>query len=155
MTAVRVAPALAMLGCLTLLLVAAPAGAQLAAGPGMGGQGVGGRGGHHGGGQRQRSPQAAALAPLPPVRDPWPRLDAGALLCRTEADLQQHQAAVAARLTGSAAPEPPGCQIMHAMTAVSVVERHEPARTEVRLPGPPEQLGWTDVAISQEPPPSR
>lgn len=162
MTNPRAASVVAALAALALLSASPPAAAQLAtdpgasgAGRGLGGQGSGRHGGRHWqGGQRAA---AGALAPLPPVRDPWPRLDAGALLCRTEADLQQHQLAVAARIGGADAPEPSGCRLVHAMTAVTVVERHGPARTEVRLPGDgqPEQLGWTDAAIPAEPPPTR
>ncbi len=154
----RAVPALAVLACLALLSVAAPALAQLVTGPGAGASSLSGQGGHHGGGRRQHGSQAAtpALAPLPSVHDPWPRLDAGALLCRTQADLQQHQAAIAARLSGGHLAEPSGCRIVRAMTAVTVVERDGPARTEVRLPGSSEQqLGWTDAAISNEPPPAR
>ena len=155
MTIVHAAPALLILACVALLSVPAPALAQPAPDPGTGGQGLGGHGGHHGGGRRQRGPQAAALAPLPPVHDPWPRLDAGALLCGTEAELQQHQASILARFGGRDAAEPLGCRIVRAMTAVTVVDRHGPARTEVRLPGQPEQLGWTDAIMPEEPPPAR
>jgi hypothetical protein len=41
------------------------------------------------------------------------------------------------------------------MTPVTVVERHGPARTAVQMPGPPDQLGWTDVVIGETPPPAR
>ena len=79
--------------------------------------------------------------------DPRQRLDAGALLCRTEGDLQQHEAAVSARLDGKEAPEPVGCRPVRFMTAVAVLDRHGPARTQVRVPGPPEQIGWTDAVV--------
>jgi len=79
--------------------------------------------------------------------DPRQRLDPGALLCRTEADLQQHEAAIAARLDGQEAPEPVGCRPVRTMTSVTVLDRHGLARTQVRLPGPPEQTGWTDAVV--------
>ncbi len=69
------------------------------------------------------------------------------MLCRTEAALLQHQAVILARLDGGNAEEPAGCRLVRAMTAVAVVERHGPAVTEVRLSGPPEQVGWTDAAV--------
>lgn len=158
MAITRAVPAFAVLACLALLCVAAPASAQFATDSGTGGQSLGGRSGHHGGGRRQRGSRAAtpAVATLPPVHDPWPRLDAGALLCRTQADLQQHQAAIVARISGGHSAEPSGCWVVRAMTAVTVVERDGPARTEVRLPGSSEQqLGWTDQVMSDEPPPAR
>ncbi len=95
----------------------------------------------------------AAFAQAPPAPDPMApklkqeplqRLDAGALLCKTEADLQQHVAAVMARLNGQEAREPKDCHLVQAMTPVSVVERHGLDRTEVQFGG---QIGWTDTMI--------
>ena len=109
--------------------------------------GRGGRGGRQS--EPARDP-AKAEAPLNvPVaaKPPRVRLDPGALLCRTEEDLQDHQAAVAARLDGHPTQEPGGCHRLSAVTGVSVVERHGPARTEVRLPGPAEAVGWTDAVV--------
>jgi len=74
-------------------------------------------------------------------------LDAGALLCETEAALQQHQAAVVAMLNGQPSAGARGCRTVRAMTAVTVMSRHGPASTEVKMPGPPEQVGWTDSAV--------
>jgi hypothetical protein len=152
----RSALAVVVLACLAAVSVPGVVFAQLAINPGGGsGQGFGGRGSHHGGGRRQNGPPAAtpALAPLPAIKYPWPRLDAGATLCRTEADLQQHQAAIAARLDGGTATEPSGCRLVQAMTAVTVLERHGSARTEVGLPGSSDRLGWTDALMPAEPPP--
>jgi hypothetical protein len=83
--------------------------------------------------------------------DPRQRLDAGALVCRTEADLQQHEAAIAARLDGQEAPEPVGCRPVRNMTPVTVLDRHGLARTQVKLAGPPEQTGWTDAVVRDAP----
>ena len=91
---------------------------------------------------KSTAPQGPTLKP-----DPRQRLDAGALLCRTEEDLQQHEAAVSARLDGKDAPEPVGCRPVRFMTPVGVISRHGPARTQVRVPGPPEQIGWTDAVV--------
>jgi hypothetical protein len=77
-------------------------------------------------------------------QEPLQRLDAGALLCKTEADLQQHEAAVAARLNGDDAAEPAGCRLVQTMMPVSVVGRHGLARTQVKAGN---QLGWTDTLI--------
>ena len=147
-------PASAILACACAVALAAPVLAQSASGPdagdaGIGGPSSGGHGGRHGGGRRQRSAPAAAPAQYVPQlkRDPAQRLDPGALLCRSEAALLQHQAAILARLDGGEAEEPAGCRLVRAMTAVAIVERHGPAVTEVRLPGPPEQVGWTDAAV--------
>ncbi len=93
------------------------------------------------------------LAPIPQVPDPWQRLDRGAMLCASEADLEQHQAAVSARLDGRTSPEPAGCRIVREMMAVSVLARHGPAKTEVSLPASAGQkTGWTDAPIPKDKP---
>ena len=92
-------------------------------------------------------PPAERLTPKPPPRQ---RLDAGALLCRSEAELAQHQATVEARLDGQDAAEPVGCRPIRTMMPVTVLDRHGPARTQVHLAGPPEQTGWTDATVRDQ-----
>jgi hypothetical protein len=113
-------------------------------------QPMGGSMGHHG--HRNRSQDAGTSSPtrisVPKLpRDPSQRLDVGALICGTEAELRQHQAVIMARIAGGDAPEPTGCRVVSQMVAVSVVDRDGPARTEVRLPGETAEVGWTDVSI--------
>ncbi|MGI4945178.1 MAG: hypothetical protein ACRYHQ_32220, partial [Janthinobacterium lividum] len=120
-------------------LLAAPSAslAQSASDPGIGNSSAGGHGGRRGGHRQQRSGPAGASAQDAPQikRDPAQRLDAGAVVCRTEADLLQHQAVILARLNGGNAEEAASCRLVRAMTAVAVVERHGLASTEIRLPG--------------------
>ncbi len=115
-------------------------------------QPMGGSRGHHG--HRNKQQDTAAPAPaitLPKLQpDPRQRLDIGALFCDTEAELRQHQAAIMARMAGHETPEPAGCKIVQQMQAVSVLDRHGPARTQVRLRGQAEQVGWTDALIPDE-----
>lgn len=101
---------------------------------------------HRGGRQRgatAATPDAGEMTPKL-KQEPLQRLDAGALLCKTEADLQQHEAAVQARLNGNDAIEPTGCHLVQTMMAVSVVERHGLSRTQVKAGN---QVGWTDTMI--------
>jgi hypothetical protein len=97
-------------------------------------------------GGRRSANTPPADSPMAPKlkREPIQRLDAGALLCKTEADLQQHVAAVMARLNGQEAREPKDCHLVQTMTPVSVVERHGLDRTQVKFG---DQLGWTDTMI--------
>jgi hypothetical protein len=112
------------------------------------GQPDNGGGRHHRHGER---PSPADLVPLKPEVQPRQRLDAGALLCHTEAALQQHQAAVAARLSGGEAPEPSGCRFVRDMVAVDVMQRDGLARTEVKLHGTSPEVGWTNAMIRDQP----
>lgn len=99
---------------------------------------------------KDAAPKTPPLARLTPKADPRQRLDTGALLCRTETDLQQHEAAIVARLDGTEAAEPAGCRRVRRMTSVTVLDRHGPARTQVHLFGPPEETGWTDTVVRGE-----
>jgi len=125
--------------------VCVPALAQSAS-DGSSGQAAG-SGRRHRGAQNGAPGKGAALIPMVPQPDPRQRLDVGALVCPTEADLQQHEAALEARLDGHDAPEPADCRLVQATTPVTVVDRHGQAATEVRLPGQPEQLAWTDAVV--------
>ena len=134
----KIGRTLLLLACAALLADPAAGWAQSAGGGGRGRRG-----------DRGNGPEQAAAPLNVPVatKPPRVRLEPGALLCRTEEDLQGHQAAVAARLDGHPTQEPGGCHRLSAITAVSVVERHGPARTEVRLPDPAETVGWTDAVV--------
>ena len=158
----RITPACAVLAALfSLMLTGASAqpsddpGANVTASQGSsegGGSSFGG--GHHGRHGRHNGAQPAAVdkpAPLKVTHDPVQRLEQGALLCDTEGELQQHQAAIAARMSGGSAPEPSGCRILPGMTPVGVVERHGLASTKVSLPDPAGRQGWTDSLVHDAP----
>lgn len=73
----------------------------------------------------------------------WPRLDPGAVLCRTEADLDK----LGERRRGEAVDGPIDCQIIRAATAISIVQRKGPGRAEVKTSDPRADAvtGWTDA----------
>jgi hypothetical protein len=155
------AAALAALAALTLLAIPRQAAAQPAdeqspaaqalggfSGPGNAGAPGGSSGfGHHGNHSASSSSAPSEMPPLKPIVEPRQRLDPGALLCHTEAELKQHQAAILARLAGRTGPEPAGCHIVGQTTAVAVVEHDGQAVTEVQLAGDEPAIGWTDAVI--------
>ncbi len=103
------------------------------------------------------SPESTESGPsempaLKPVQVPRQRLDAGALLCHTEAQLKQHQAAIMARLAGREAPEPGGCHIVGETVPVAVVSQDGPAAVQVQTAGDTPALGWTDAVIRDSDP---
>ena len=80
--------------------------------------------------------------PLPARTDVWPRLDPGAVLCKTQADLT--------RLAESRRGVPgdrPNCQLIQSPTAISIVKRAGPGQTEVSLTNQNSQDGWTDAYL--------
>jgi hypothetical protein len=81
--------------------------------------------------------------------DPWPRLDPGAVLCRSPEDLARFNALRQARLSGQALPAEGkiDCSVIQATTPVTIVTREGLARTEVKLAKGDGQTGWTDIYL--------
>ena len=79
----------------------------------------------------------------------WPRLDAGAVLCRTEEDL----ARLARRRAGDAVDGAVDCQIVQTATAIAILRRKGPGQTEVQ-PSDPKgaTAGWTDAWLPEKAP---
>ncbi|HEY4040445.1 MAG TPA: hypothetical protein VGM32_01220 [Rhodopila sp.] len=79
----------------------------------------------------------------------WPRLDAGSVLCRTEDDLIR----LGQRRAGDAVEGPVDCQVVRVPTAITILQRKGPGRTEVK-PGDSEPMasGWTDAWLPSKVP---
>ena len=94
------------------------------------------------------------LPDVPAPRQAWPRLEAGAIVCRSEDDLDR----LTARQSGDTSAGPADCQIVHNATAIAIVARHGPGKTEVRLTsGQGSQIGttaWTSTFLPEKPPAS-
>jgi hypothetical protein len=113
--------------------------------------------GGHGG--RQKSQQQASQQTTPPPPPPimaeaWPRLDIGAILCKSRDDLVSYQMRVAAG-PGAAPPRPaPDCLIIQQQTAIQILDRDGPSRTHVVATDASKRTGWTDAYLPATPPPS-
>ena len=91
--------------------------------------------------------------PPPDVKPPpslWPRLDPGAVLCRSEGDLDR----VAANRSGGPGGGAVDCRIVREPTGVTILRRSG-GRSQVRLMGQPNAEGWTDVWLPEKPPGAR
>jgi hypothetical protein len=84
-----------------------------------------------------------------PHPDVWPRLDQGAVLCRSDADLMT----LAAFRRGEAVARP-ACQIIRQPTPIQIVRRMGPGRTEVSVTGQTGVTGWTDAWLPDRAPAS-
>lgn len=76
----------------------------------------------------------------------WPRLDPGAVLCRTEADLDR----LGARRRGEPVEGSVDCQIVRAPMAITIVQRSGPGRTEVAPSDSRAASGWTDAWLPEK-----
>lgn len=96
----------------------------------------------------EKPPTAPAVKPQPLA---WPRLDSGAVLCRTEDDLNR----LARRRSGESVDGAIDCQVIRHATPITIVHRKGP-RTEVStnvsgiMPA-----GWTDAYLPDKAPPGK
>jgi hypothetical protein len=98
--------------------------------------------------------KAAQPPPLRPQPTVWPRLDPGAVLCRTEDDLDRHAANLTARVSGGATV-PADCRIIGQPTGIQILSRQGLGRTEVKLNTPDAASGWTDAWLPDKAPTTR
>jgi hypothetical protein len=76
----------------------------------------------------------------------WPRLDVGAVLCKSEEDLLR----LAAYRRGEPGA-PPSCQVIRSATPITIVRRAGPGRTEVSVTDQ-DLNGWTDAWLPEKAP---
>lgn len=100
--------------------------------------------------------QKKAPSPPPPRAQPtvWPRLDPGAVLCRTSDDLERYAANMTARASGGDT-QAADCQIIAQPTGIQIVSRQGLGRTEVKLSTSDNMIGWTDVWLPDKAPVTR
>jgi len=98
--------------------------------------------------------KVAPAPPLPARPTVWPRLDPGAVLCRTADDLDRHAANMVARVSGGGTLAA-DCRIIPQPIGIQIVSRQGLGRTEVKLNAPGNTTGWTDAWLPEKAPPSR
>lgn len=118
--------------CVGTLAIATPAGAQVPSNVSVNAPGF-----------LPKKPKSSGLPDVRAQPLAWPRLDPGAVLCRTEDDLEK----LGARRAGQPVDGPIDCQIVRAATAVTIVQRKGPGRAEVKTSDPKVDpvSGWTDA----------
>jgi hypothetical protein len=102
----------------------------------------------------QAAPEVSAY-PQRGLSEAWPRLDPGAILCRTQEDLQRYADNIQAQLAGSQAAGGAACVRITTRTAITILDRAGPGATHVRITKEPDRTGWTDAFLpSKAPPPT-
>jgi hypothetical protein len=112
----------------------------------------------HGGRQKdqQQTPQKQSPAPTPPavVPEPWPRLDAGALLCKSRDDLVRYQTQITNGASAATARQASGCHAIDKQTGIRILDADGPSRTQIVTTDEAKQTGWTNTYLPSTPPPS-
>jgi hypothetical protein len=120
--------------------------------------GGGQMGGGHGGRQKnQQQANQQSAAPSAPTALPqaWPRLDTGAILCKSRDDLVRRQMQIAAGPGVTVSGPAPDCLTIKQQTGIQVLDRDGPSRTHVVLTDQTKQTGWTDTYLPPAPNNSR
>ncbi len=99
------------------------------------------------GGMLAKHPPAQAAPDVAAPPSAWPRLDPGAVLCRSEDDLQRRAALMRGEQAG-----PADCRRILQPTAIQIVHRDGPGSTEVKVSNR-DETGWTDAWLPPTPPP--
>jgi hypothetical protein len=118
-------------------------------------------GGGHGGRQRNQQP-SPEQAPQPTIKptvptvtpEPGPRLEIGAILCKSRDDLVGYQTKIIASAGAAAPGRAPDCHIIEKQIAVQIVDRDGPSRTQVLSTDSSKLSGWTNSYLRDTPPSS-
>ena len=108
------------------------------------------RGGGHGGRQKDQepAPQQSPTAKAPvAVPEPWPRLDPGAVLCKSRDDLVRYQTQRAEGASAATAKQTSDCHTVGKQTGIQIVDRDGPSRTQIVTTDDSKQTGWTNAYL--------
>lgn len=99
----------------------------------------------------QPSPTTAAPTPVVPTPgpQPWPRLEPGAVLCKSRDDLVAYQTHAAVGEHGS------GCSRISKQVGIQILDRDGPSRTQIVTNDESKQTGWTNAYLPSSPPVAR
>jgi hypothetical protein len=115
---------------------------------------IGGGHGRRQGDEQQTSKKSQAPTPLPVVPEIWPRLEDGALICKSRDDLVSYQTQIANSASVPTAGPVAGCHTIRKQTGIQVLDHDGPSRTQIVTTDESKETGWTNSYLPSTPPPS-
>ena len=110
--------------------------------------------GSRGGNRQQNTQQAPGPKPPPIIPEPWPRLDPGAVLCKSSEDLILYQARLEQRPDATTGAQGRNCRIVAARMPIQILDRDGLSRTHVVATDTSKQVGWTNAYLPAKMPSS-
>ncbi len=112
--------------------------------------------GSHGRRQKnqQETPQQSPAPTTPSLPEIWPRLEDGALLCKSRDDLVRYQTQIANGASATTAGQPPDCHNIRKQTGIQILGHDGPSRTQIVTTDESKETGWTNSYLPSAPPPS-
>jgi hypothetical protein len=112
-------------------------------------------GGGHGRRQsdQQQTPQKSqSPTPMPDVPQIWPRLEDGALICKSRDDLVRYQAQIGNGASTTTAGQASDCHTIRKQTGIQILGRDGPSRTQIATTDESKETGWTNSYLPSTPP---
>jgi hypothetical protein len=88
------------------------------------------------------------------VPEPWPRLEVGALLCKSRDDLVKYQTKIADGANAATAEQSLDCHKLRKQTGIQILDHDGPSRTQVVTTDKAKETGWTNTYLPATPPQS-
>lgn len=88
------------------------------------------------------------------VPEPWPRLEAGALFCKSRDDLVKYQTKIADGANAATAEQSLDCHKLRKQTGIQILDHDGPSRTQVVTTEKSKETGWTNTYLPATPPQS-
>jgi hypothetical protein len=104
-------------------------------------------------GQQQTPQNSQTPTPLPAVPEIWPRLENGALVCKSRDDLVRYQTQIADSGNAATAGPGPACHTIQKQTGIQILDHDGLSRTEI-VTTDDKETGWTNSYLPSTPPPS-
>jgi hypothetical protein len=114
-------------------------------------------GGHFGGLKNQQQtpqPQQSPAPPEPAVPEIWPRLEDGAIICKSRDDLVRYPTRIANGASATTAGQGSDCHTIRKRTGIQVLNHDGPSRTQIVTTDESKETGWIDSYLPSTPPPS-
>ena len=113
-------------------------------------------GGGHGRRQnhQQQTPQKTPTPEMPALPEIWPRLEDGALICKSRDDLVRYQTQMASSASDATPGPAPDCHTIRKRTGIQILAHDGPSRTQIVTTDESKETGWTNSYLPSTPPPS-
>lgn len=102
----------------------------------------------------QPAPQPVKPKEPEAVPEPWPRLEAGALFCKSRDDLVKYQTKIADGANAATAEQSVDCHKLRKQTGIQILDHDGPSRTQVVTTEKSKETGWTNTYLPATPPQS-
>jgi hypothetical protein len=113
-------------------------------------------GGGHGRRQnnQQQTPQQSPAPTTPFLPEIWPRLEEGALICKSRDELVRYQTQIANGSSATTPGQAPDCHTIRKQTGIQILAHDGPSRTQIVTTDESKETWWTNSYLPSTPPPS-